>query len=186
MFWLLLIGWGYAVSGLIVGFFLFAFYTIHAERCDNCVFGTDIPNWKTGTLLAKVGVILSLGSVLTWPLAILYSLFVAWPATKFERWFAKPKDNSIQSIVRAWYKRNRTKGWQIHLNMSDNLEIQKLTVQIYHSIPTASIRVSDEKCELEWRSAEGQWIHRSVSPSDPQFFNRLMNFMNAVSAGKSV
>ena len=194
IFWLLMIGWGYAVLGLVSGFFLFAFYTIHTERCDNCVFGRDVPNWRSATILAKIGVVLSIGSVFTWPLAVLYTLFVAWPSTKFERWFAKPKDNSIQSIVRAWYKRNRRRGWQIHVDLEDSVgnKRRQTTVQIYHNKPSAHIKISDEKCELEWRredpvkSTDGKWLHRTISPSNPQFFDTLTKFMSDISASEDL
>lgn len=189
MIWLIMAGWLYAVVGLIVGFFLFAFYTIHSERCDECVFGKDIPNWERATKLAKFGVVFSLGSAITWPIAVLYTTFLAWPATWFERWFAKPKDTSIQSIMRAWYKRNRKKGWQMHVTHADMMKGENnITVQIWHSNPTANIKISNDKCELEWRlpshKFEGDWRRKAISPSDPKFFDTISQFMDDVSSGK--
>jgi uncharacterized membrane protein YciS (DUF1049 family) len=195
MMTLFLIGWAYAVVGLVAGFLLFAFYVIHAERCDRCVFGYDIADWKKATLLSKIGVVFSIGSAITWPLAILYTLFVALPALACEKLFARAEDNSLQSIVRAWYKRNRKKGWQIHISDDESgKKKRKVTVQIYHSDPTASIKISDDKCELEWNrgtfspspktDAVANWVRRSLSPGNPEFFNLLKKFMKDINAGR--
>lgn len=189
---LFLIGWAYAVVGLVAGFLLFAFYIIHAERCDRCVFGYDVADWKKATLLARIGVVLSIGSAITWPLAVLYTLFVALPALACERLFAQAEDDSLQSIVRAWYKRNRRRGWQIHISDdSNNKKKKKVTVQIYHSTPTASIKISDDKCELEWNQQTfgstketAKWVRRTLSPGNPEFFLLMKKFMKDVSEGR--
>lgn len=192
---LFLIGWVYAVVGLVVGFLLFAFYVIHAERCDKCVFGYDIADWKKATLLARIGVILSIGSAITWPLGLLYTLFVALPALAYERLFAQSEDDSLQSIIRAWYKRNRMKGWQIHVSDEESSKKKrKVTVQIYHSSPTASIKVEDDKCELEWNRgsfvkdvdphAKDKWVRKTLSPGNPEFFNLLKKFMKDINKGQ--
>ena len=199
MMTLFLSGWAYAVVGLVVGFLLFAFYVIHAERCDKCVFGHDIADWKQATLLARIGVVLSIGSAITWPLAVVYTLVVSLPAILYERFFAQADDNTIQSIVRAWYKRNRRRGWQIHVSEeAAKMKRSKLNIQIYHSSPTASIKVSDDKCELEWNRStfkdavienkknqdNNSWARRSLSPGNPEFFSLLKKFMKDVSAGR--
>lgn len=191
-----LIGWAYAVVGLVVGFLLFAFYVIHSERCDKCVFGWDIADWKNATLLARIGVVLSIGSAITWPLAVLYTTIVAFPCIICERLFAKADENTLQSIVRAWYKRNRRRGWQIHVS-DDSTSMgtkkkKKVNIQIYHSNPTASIKVSDDKCELEWNRStftgtkddENKWARKSLPPGNPEFFPLLKKFMKDVSAGR--
>lgn len=181
-FWLCLAGYGYAVIGILFVFTTAVILMRHLDKCDNCIFGTEWPfeNFASANLSSKAIVIISYFSVVTWPLTVLM-LIAIFIAFKFEKWFAKPVDLKLQSLVRAWLKRNKKPYWTTQIGSGGDY------VEHYFIGKSIAAKVVIEKnVRLLLLDRYGAYDDKPIqethlSAADPLLFKKIKDFINNVS-----
>lgn len=188
-FWLFLGGYGYAIIGILFTFVVAVVLMRHTDRCDNCIFGNDSPfeGFATATLGSKVIVIIAYHSILIWPITILM-LFVMMLIIKYERWFAKPEDLRLTSLVRAWLKQNGKSNWTTQISPDgNNVEhyfVGKTVAARIITTNTSSFTANPIKFVLLNRYGaydDAPIQETQVSAADPLLFKKIKDFINNVS-----